>query len=152
MDQPAPLPPPVPDPPPDPTPVSPSTRPRDEHIQARLQHLIATNDPIVAWAQGWVSRENWVPERLAARTLDFAVLTTQSLLLVTTGFFTRRPRRCVYSARLTDLVAARAVVPNGRRLRITTEHGVTLRIELRATERGKMFAAAVVVASGPAAP
>jgi hypothetical protein len=142
---------PQPDPEPDRGPDPVPARPRDEHIQARLQRLIETNDPIIAWAQGWVSRENWIPERLAARTLDFSVLTTHSLFLVTTGFFTRRPRRCVYSARLTDLVAARAIVPNGRRLRITTEQGVTLRIELRATARGKLFAAAVLAASGPAA-
>jgi hypothetical protein len=160
MDEPSPPRPPVPDPQPDPQPhpapdstgVPAPPRRRDDHIQARLQQLIETNDPIIAWAQGWVSRENWIPERLAARTLDFAVLTTHSLFLVTTGFFTRRPRRCVYSARLTDLVAARAIVPNGRRLRITADQGVTLRIELRATERGKMFAAAVVVATSPVAP
>jgi len=140
MDETPPPRPPAPDP-------APATA-RDKRTEARLAKLIVTDDPIVAWAQGWVSRKTKLPGLLAARTLDFAVLTTNALGLVTTGFFTRRPRRCVYAARLSDLVESRRVVANGRRLRVTTDEGKTLWIELRATDRGRMFAAAIVAASG----
>ena len=51
--------------------------------------------PIIGIARGWVSRDGRM-HFLAARFLDFAVLTPDHLVLCSTGFFTRRPRRRVF--------------------------------------------------------
>ncbi len=51
----------------------------------------------MAWGRAWVWRDGRFAGVFAARTLDFTVLTDDSLFLVSTGFFTRRPRRRVYA-------------------------------------------------------
>src|SRR5712671_5294929 len=75
-------------------------RTRDRRVEIRLQTLVGADDALVAWTRGWVSRELRLHRLLAARTFDFAVLTDRNLFLFSTGFFSRRPRRRVYSSRL----------------------------------------------------
>jgi len=119
--------------------------PRDRHVEARLQQLAGAGNPVVAWSRGWVSRETRAHRLLAARNLDFAVLTERDLSLFSTGFFTRRPRRLVYT---TPLDAARVVEqagPRGRRLSIRIGHEIRrLRIELNANPRANAFADALL--------
>ena len=74
--------------------------------EARLRQVIgrktAYDGPIVAIARGWVSRDSRL-HLLAARFLDFAVLTPEHLVLCSTGFFTRRPRRRVFRESLNPI-------------------------------------------------
>jgi hypothetical protein len=125
---------------PDPLPA-PSTRTR--RIATRLQAK-AGDDEIVAWARGWVSRGTPLHRLLAARTLDFAVLTDDTLTLVSTGFFSRRPRRRVYSSELDELVVLDDPVAKGRRLRLHSPVGRELWIELGEDARSIAFADALV--------
>jgi hypothetical protein len=113
---------------------------RDQRVERRLQSLLATNDPIVAWTRGWVSREVRLHRLLAARTYDFAVLTNIELFLFSTGFFTRRPRRRVYTSPLSRVHVANHDVPRGRRLRISSRNAHPLWIELRTSDRATTFA------------
>jgi hypothetical protein len=115
----------------------------------RLQSFV--DEPLVAWTQGWVSREIRMHGVFAARTLDFAVLTDSSLCLVSTGFFSRRPHRRVFAARLDDLVVANETIGRGRRLRIMSAATRPLRLELRANETTAAFANALVTRTRPPA-
>jgi len=120
--------------------------------QTRLQAIVG-NEPIIRWSRGWVSREVRLHVLLAARTLDFLVLTDRSLMLVTTGFLSRRPRRLVYAANLDTIFVSDESVPRGgRRLRIVSKSGHPLWIELGATSEQKAFAAALVARSRPVQP
>jgi hypothetical protein len=125
---------------PDPLPA-PSTRSR--RIATRLRKK-AGGDEIVAWAQGWVSRGTRLHRLLAARTLDFAVLTDDALTLVSTGFFSRRPRRRVYWSALDELTVGDDPVSKGRRLRLRSPVGRELWIELGEDARSTAFADAFV--------
>jgi hypothetical protein len=113
---------------------------RDRRVEIRLQALVGTNDPIVAWTRGWVSREVRLHRLLAARTYDFAVLTNIELFMFSTGFFTRRPRRRVYTSPLSRVHVANHAVPRGRRLRISSRKAHPLWIELRTIDRSSKFA------------
>src|SRR5665213_2749467 len=92
-----------PTPDPAPTPDHAAEADREDRVAHRLQARIETTEPLIAWTRGWVSREMRMHGVFAARTLDFGVLTDRWLYLLNTGFFTRRPRRCVYGARLAEL-------------------------------------------------
>ncbi len=109
----------------------------------RLQGIVGS-EPIVAWTRGWVSRETRAHRLFAARTYDFAALTEHSLVLVSTGFFTRRPRHCVYSGELARIAISDDPVPRGRRIRISAPDARTLRLELRSEPSATRFADAVV--------
>jgi hypothetical protein len=128
------------DPAPDPAPA-----PADR-VTGRLQSVLG-REPIVAWTRGWVSREVPMHTLLAARTLDFAVVTDRSLSLVTTGFFSRRPRRLVYTASFDKIFVSLETVARGRRLRTASDTTHTLWIELGDTERETAFTAALVARS-----
>jgi hypothetical protein len=117
---------------------------RDRRVEIRLQALLGPNDPIVAWTRGWVSREVRLHRLLAARTYDFAVLTNTELFLFSTGFFTRRPRRRVYTSQLSRVHVAIRDVPRGRRLRISSRNAHPLWIELRTSDRATTFAEELV--------
>jgi len=149
MDQSPPEQPPAPEPAP-PTDSAPKSQPatrRDSRAESRLRTLVdrhEAGDELVAWSRSWISREVPLHRLLAARTLDFAVVTPRFLLLFSTGFFTRRPRRLVYDVRLDEIVVSRVAVARGGRLRISSPNAKALRIELRATERAEAFAAAVI--------
>ncbi len=84
---------------------------------------------------------------LAARTLDFAVLTDHWFFLLSTGFFTRRPRRCVYAARLEEIDVSEVAKSRGRRIRVASRVGKPLWIELRANARSNAFADALLARS-----
>ena len=120
---------------------APAPRTREDRIGARLQRLVGTDETVVAWTRGWVSREVRLHRLLAARTLDFAVVTNQSLQLFSTGFFTRRARRRVYNSRFERLFVANDEVRRGRRrLRVTSRTAKPLWFELDASPRAITFA------------
>ncbi len=87
-----------------------------------------------------MSRDGRLPHALAARTLDFAVLTDDELVLISTGFFTRRPRRRVYGMPLDRLFVAECEAKRGSRLRVGAATHRPLLLELRATPRNDAFA------------
>ena len=117
-----------------------STRVR--RIEARLRAKVGGD--IDVWARAWVSRSTRWHRLFAARTLDFAALSDDTMTLVSTGFFTRRPRRRVYRAELSDLTVADDAVPKGRRLRFRAPAGKELWMELGDDERSNAFADALV--------
>jgi hypothetical protein len=116
---------------------------RLRRTEARLRAKVGPDAELVAWTRGWVSRARRLHRLLAARTLDYVVLTDDSLTIVSIGFFTRRPRRCVYSEALRALVAIDDPVPNGRRLRVRTAFGPRLWIELSGKAQAAAFADAL---------
>jgi hypothetical protein len=113
---------------------------RPDRIAERLISRVETDEPLISWTRGWVSREMRLHGLLAARTLDFAVLTDHWLFLVNTGFFTRRPRRCVYAARLDEICVGREPGARKGRLRISSPKGRPLWFEPRTNDRSKAFA------------
>jgi hypothetical protein len=117
---------------------------RDDLVQTRLQGLVGAAEPIVAWTRGWVSRELRAHRLLAARTLDFAVVTDHNLFLFSTGFFRRRPRRLVYSCELDQLQVIDHDVPIGRRVTLRNGRAPMLRLELSTTVRAAVFVKVLV--------
>jgi len=113
---------------------------RVRKTEARLRAKVGTDAELVAWTRGWVSRARRLHRLLAARTLDFAVVTGDSLVIVSIGFFSRRPRRVVYSSELQALVVSDDPVPKGRRLRVHSPAGSALWIELRGDAQAAAFA------------
>ena len=115
-------------------------------LEQRLRRLAgrkaAYRGPIVATTRGWVSRDSRHPV-FAARFLDFAVLTDEHLVLCSTGFFSRRPRRQVLREPFTRLV----VTPIGgepiRTLRIAGDFSRPIRFELRGDDESIAFRARV---------
>jgi hypothetical protein len=99
---------------------------------------------MIAWTRGWLSRDGHLHPLLAARTLDFAVLTDRRLCCFATGFFTRLPRRHVYSAGLDSLQVTSTGTRRGQRLRLASLGRRALRLELRGSERDLAFALALV--------
>jgi hypothetical protein len=128
---------------PTPTPAPLVSSARTRRVESRLRRK-AGADEIVAWARGWVSRATRAHRLFAARTLDFAVLTHDSLTLVSTGFFSRRPRRRVYWTELHELTVIDDPVPKGRRLRLRSSVAPELWIELGDDARSVAFADALV--------
>ena len=124
--------------------AQPVPTPRELRIENRLRVLAGPDEHIVAWTRGWVSREVRAHFLFSARTLDFAVLTDRSLLLYSTGFFSRRPRRPVYASRIDRVLVTDQRVRRGRRLRVASRQAHPLRIELRGTARSNTFADALV--------
>jgi hypothetical protein len=103
-------------------------------LERRLRRLAgrkgAYRGPIVANTRGWVSRDTrW--HIFAARFLDFAMLTPEHLVLCSTGFFTRRPRRQVLREPLTRLFVTKIGPEPTRTLRIVGDFSRPIRIELR---------------------
>lgn len=115
--------------------------------EKRLRRLTgrsaAYRGQIVATTRAWVSRDSKV-HVLAARFLDFAVLTPEHLVLCSTGFFTRRPRRRVFREPLSRLV----VIPRGpepfRTLRIVGDFDKPILLELRDKPDSIAFARALL--------
>jgi hypothetical protein len=111
--------------------------------ERRLRRLTgrsaAYRGQILAISRGWVSRDGKM-HILAARFLDFAVLTPEHLVLCSTGFFTRLPRRRVFREPLSRLV----VFPRGpepiRALRIVGDFDRPLLLELRNDALSIVFA------------
>jgi hypothetical protein len=144
--------PPVQDPPGPPGPPPPAPAPSMTRTEARLRKLagrkLPYDGPIVAIARGWVSRDGRI-HVFAARFLDFAVLTPDHLVLCSTGFFTRRPRRRVFRQALGRL----EVIPIGdeptRSVRVVGNFSRPIRIELRQNEAGLTFARELLACTRP---
>jgi hypothetical protein len=128
-----------------PEPSTTSTPAREQRTAQRLQTIV--DEPVLAWAQGWVSRDVRLHTLFAGRTLDFAVLTEDSLGLVSTGFFSRRPRLRVFWTRLIDVAVTHETVKRGHRMRLSTATSRPLLIEMRDNERTRAFATALVAAT-----
>jgi hypothetical protein len=105
----------------------------------RLQARVGRDAPIVAWTRAWVSTDGRAHGLFAARTLDFAVLSTDALRLVTTGFFTRRPRRIVYEVPLDEVQVELLPARRGIDLRLTSRMHRPLRLQMRRHERAARF-------------
>jgi len=132
--------------------AAPASAPAFTRTEARLRKLTGRkgtyDGPIVGIARGWVSRYGRMP-LFAARFLDFAVLTPDHLVLCSTGFFTRRPRRRVFKQALGRL----EVVPLGsepyRTVRISGNFNRPIRVELRPNEAGLTFARELLACTRP---
>ena len=133
------------------TPEEPPRRPMSR-TEARLRQVTGRKTPyegpIVAIARGWVSRDSRM-HLLAARFLDFAVLTPEHLVLCSTGFFTRRPRRRVFREALAKL----EIVPLGpepiRTVRVVGIFNRPIRMEMRASEAGITFVRELLASTRP---
>ncbi len=140
-------------PPESPTPAhTPAPAPEFTRTEARLRKLTGRkgsyDGPMVGIARGWVSRDGRMP-LFAARFLDFAVLTPDHLVLCSTGFFTRRPRRRVFKQALGRL----EVVPLGSEpfhtVRVSGNFNRPIRVELRPNEAGLTFARELLACTRP---
>jgi hypothetical protein len=118
-------------------------------VERRLQAKLPGGEPIVAWCRAWVSRDTRLHMLLAARTLDFVVLTDDHLYLISTGFLTRRPRRRVYTIsldrlRVEEWQAKGRWATGGRRLRLLLADHRPLVLEMRGTARHQAFIEALL--------
>jgi hypothetical protein len=121
--------------------------------EARLRKLAGRNrsaytGPLIALARGWVSRDGRM-HLFAARFLDFVVLTPDHLVLCSTGFFTRRPRRRVFKHPLGRLDVTGIGPEPFRTVRIAGNFHRPIRIELRASEAGFTFARELLACTQP---
>jgi hypothetical protein len=111
-------------------------------LERRLRKLAGKNaplrGPIFATTRGWVSRDSRWPI-FAARFLDFAVITDEHLVLCSTGFFTRKPRRQVLREPLRRLVVTPIGSKPVRTLRIAGDFSRRIRMDLRDDEATTMF-------------
>jgi hypothetical protein len=112
----------------------------DAAVERRLQAKLADDEPIIRWGRAWVSRDWRLPHIFAARTLDFTVITPTRLVLVSTGFFSRRPRRRVYAMTLDRLFVEECEAKRGLRLRVHAWDHRPLFLEFRFTPRNDAFA------------
>jgi hypothetical protein len=120
--------------------------------EARLRKLSGRKTPyegpIVAIARGWVSRDGRL-HFFAARFLDFAVLTPEHLVLCSTGFFTRRPRRRVFRESLGRIEAIPLGAEPVRTIRVVGNFSRPIRLELRPNEAGLTFARELLACTRP---
>jgi len=109
-------------------------RPMKPGVERRLRRLAgrkgAYRGPIVATTRGWISRDvRW--HAFAARFLDFVVITPEHLVLCSTGFFTRRPRRQVLREPLSRLSVTKIGSAPAHAVRIVGDFSRPIRLELR---------------------
>ena len=126
-------------------PIFPSKR--ELLLRKRVKKFAEPGDELVAWTQAWVSREGRM-HVFAARTYDFVVVTERELLLISTGFFSRRPRRLVYAAPLAALQAVDTGSAPGHRLRVDRPRQKPLRIELRGDRRSFLVSTTLLRGAG----
>jgi hypothetical protein len=126
-------------------PISPPKR--EMLLRKRVAKFAEPGDAIVAWTQAWVSREGRL-HALAARTYDFVVVTERELLLISTGFFSRRPRRLVYAAPLAVLDVVDSGGTPGHRLRVDRPRQKPLRIELRGDRHSFLVSTSLLSGTG----
>jgi hypothetical protein len=120
--------------------------------ESRLRRLAGGkakyDGPMVAIARAWVSRDGrW--HVFAARFLDFAVLTTDHLVLCSTGFFTRRPRRQVFRIALSRLEVTAIDSEPVHVVRVVGNFNHPIRLELRPNEAGITFARELLACTRP---
>ena len=109
--------------------------------ERRLQRKLGPGVHIAAWGRAWVSRDGRMHNVFAARTLDFVVCTDDRLVLYSTGFFTRRPRRKVYEMSFDRLRVDTRQAKRGSHLRLSTRGHRALLLDLSAKPRNTTFAA-----------
>ena len=109
-------------------------------------------EEIVAWCRAWVSRDRPMHLLLAARHRDFAVVTDRRFLLVSTGFFSRLPRRRVLADRLDEITATPIGGLPGRCLRIESSVHAALLVELGGSDRSLALADALLRGTSQAIP
>jgi hypothetical protein len=88
-----------------------------------------------------VSRDGRLHNVFAARTLDFVVCTDDRLVLYSTGFFTRRPRRKVYEMTFDRLHVETRPARRGSHLRVSSGEHRPLLLDLGGKARNTTFAA-----------
>jgi hypothetical protein len=135
---------------PAPAPVSRTPISRNETRLRRLSGRAKPYEgPIVAIARGWVSRDRSL-HMFAARFLDFAVLTPDHLVLCSTGFFSRRPRRKVLREPLARLEVVGLGTEPFRAVRVVGTFSRPIRIELPSNDAGHTFARELLARTRPA--
>ncbi len=112
---------------------------RRSRIERRLQAKVG-DEPVVAWTRAWVSRDGHAHTLVAARTLDFCVLTDRALYMFNTGFLSRQPRRKVYASRIDRLTATFRKQGRVPRLLLASAAHRSLRLDVRSNQRGRRFA------------
>src|SRR5262249_39303987 len=111
---------------------------------------IDPDERLLAWTRGWVSRDGWAHTVFAARTLDFVVVTDRQCCLFSTGFFSRRPRRCVFTTPFDRLTVTER---KGKlHLRVVAEGRRPLLFDLRPGARSADVAAALLARGRPKEP
>ena len=122
--------------------------------ERKLRAYLEPGEALLAWTRGWVSRDGRMTRVIAARTLDYLAVTNHRCFFFTTGFFTRRPRRCVYNTPLDRLSVTEREAKRGRHLRVSSPDHRTLLIDLRANPRSDAFADRLLALTGgePAPP
>jgi hypothetical protein len=120
---------------------------RRSRRERRLRSKIDPGDRFVSWGRGWVSRDGRLRAVLAARTYDYVVLSDRQLYLVTTGFFTRMPRRVVYAAVLDRLRITERSDKRGRFLQVASLEQRPHVVQLRGNRRNNLLADAMLEAT-----
>jgi hypothetical protein len=110
----------------------------------RLAAKLGSDTPMVAWGQAWVSRSGRFNKVIAARTLDFVVCTEHDLVLFSTGFFTRRPRRRVYWSPFDRLRVSVRKAKRGRELVVSSLDHRALVFQMRKSPRSDALIEALV--------
>ena len=113
--------------------------------ERRLRAKLDPGERLITWTRGWVSRDGRAHALLAARTLDFAVISDRGLYFYSTGFFTRRPRRRVYASDFEHLQVSSIGTPHGHRLRIVSPLHQPILLENHNTDHNVAFALELVV-------
>jgi hypothetical protein len=127
--------------------TSPDISPDPPAVAANELRLIAKlrdGERGAAWGRGWVSRDGALHTLFAARTLDFMIVTDDHLIIFSTGFFSRRPRRRVFDIPLDRLTVDDRQGGTWRRLRLWTRARRALLLELRTNHRNTAFCDALV--------
>jgi hypothetical protein len=130
-----------------PAPPPPDPSKREERVRRKVAKYAQPGDTLVAWTQAWVSRDGRM-HAFAARTRDFVVVTDGELLLISTGFFSRRPRRLVYAAPLAVLHVVDLDPAPGHRLRVDRPRQKPLRIEMRGDRHDVVVSTRLVERAG----
>jgi hypothetical protein len=102
----------------------------EQRLQRAVQARLEPDEHLVAWTQAWVSRYRRFHSLLALRNRDFAVVTDRRLMLWSTGFFTRRPKRRVLADRLDEIAIESTSRDPGRRMACTRAGRPALLLEL----------------------
>lgn len=127
----------------DPTPKLPEANRHEKRLRALAGRTAPYDGPINAITQAWVSRDSRA-HAFAARFLDFAVLTDEHLMLCSTGFFSRRPRRRVFLEPFRQLNAVGRGPEPYRTVRVVGDFSSPLLIELRSDDHSLAFARALL--------
>ena len=99
-----------------------------------------------------MSRDGRLRAVFAARTYDYVILTDRQLYLVTTGFFTRKPRRVVFATALERLRITERPQKRGRFLQVVSVGQHPHVIQLRGNRRNKLLADEMLEATAQEAP